>query len=213
MSAHSLRRYTDLASAIYLLRRKCLTLLNPTNWIDRNDAYYLAQYKERIGARSILALCFAEAPETFHHWSVFSSRSNGVCIEFDKVRLLKAVDSEPSIRHRSMDYREIKKVQATPIKEEDLPFVKRYPFQDEREFRLLHISKEVEVDKYQIPIPLASITRITLSPWMHENLAEEVKLTLKAIDSCEKIKVSRSTLVENEQWKKAAKSALKLPAK
>jgi len=88
MTAVTLRRYTNLAATVHLLRNRCLTLLNPESWDDRNDAYFLAQYKERTNASSVLALCFAEASETYHHWRVFSSGGDGVCIEFDRPKLL-----------------------------------------------------------------------------------------------------------------------------
>ena len=82
----TLRRYTNLASAIHMLDRKVITLLSPAYWDDRNDAYVLN--KERSTAKSVLALCFAETFETYHHWRVFASGRDGVCIEFDKQKLL-----------------------------------------------------------------------------------------------------------------------------
>jgi hypothetical protein len=204
MSVTSLRRYTNLAAAIHLLRKRCLTLVDSITWEDKNDAYFLAQYKKRICARSVLALCFAEAPETFHHWWVFSLRTNGVCIEFDKGRLLKAIDKDPTVLARSVDYKEIRNVNLAPIELEELPFIKRFPYRDEREFRLLHVNHNSAADYHHVEIPLNSISRITLSPWMHENLANETKHVLKDIKGCEKIKIYRSTLINNEKWMKAA---------
>jgi hypothetical protein len=204
MGATSLRRYTNLAAAIHLLRKRCLTLVDSVSWEDKNDAYFLAQYNKRVSARSVLALCFAEAPETFHHWWVFSSRTNGICIEFDKARLLKAIGKDSSVMARSVVYKEVKNVKLAPIGVEELPFVKRFPYKDEREFRLLHVNHNSETDFHHIDIPLNSISRITLSPWMHVNLANETKHVLKDIEGCEKIKIYRSTLVNNEYWIKAA---------
>jgi hypothetical protein len=46
MSGDYLRRYTDLTALIYLLRKRKLTLLDPSSWDDSNDSYYLTLYKE-----------------------------------------------------------------------------------------------------------------------------------------------------------------------
>ena len=45
MTEHTLRRYTNLASALHILQNRCLTLLSPETWDDRNDAYFMSEYK------------------------------------------------------------------------------------------------------------------------------------------------------------------------
>src|SRR6266849_2421317 len=40
MTGDYIRRYTDLTALIYLLRRRNLTLLDPSSWDDSNDSYY-----------------------------------------------------------------------------------------------------------------------------------------------------------------------------
>lgn len=207
MGERTFRRYTNLAAAIHLLRTRRITLLDPETWQDKNDSYFLARYKERIGAGSVLAACFADAAETFHHWSVFASRSNGVCVQFNKEILQAAVGKDKSVEFRQVRYLEIKTLKTNPIVERDLPFVKRYPYKDEREYRLLHINRNSEIDFYHVRIPLTAIDRITLSPWMPQSLAEEVKPILKSIKGCGQIEIYRSTLIENENWKNAARSA------
>lgn len=204
MGAASLRRYTNIASALHILRNRCVTLLNPAFWDDRNDAYYLAQCKQRTQVVSVVALCFARAPETYHHWRVFSSGGDGLCVEFDEARLIEAVANDESIVGRYVIYKEIKEVTANPVTTEDLPFLKRIPYRDEQEFRLLYVSRTVETEFHQLPIPIAAKSRITLSPWMAAPRAKSVKDTLKELPGCKAIKVYQSTLVENERWKSAA---------
>jgi len=208
MGAVTLRRYTNLAATIHLLRNRCLTLLNPALWDDRNDAFFLAQYKQRSGARSVLALCFAEASETYHHWRIFSPGGDGICVEFDKPKILDAIRNTPFVISSGVTYKQIDEVCAAPIANDDLPFLKRLPYQDEREFRLLYVSRDKEIEFHHIPVSLASISRITLSPWMPAALAEAVKDTLKQIKGCKTIKIYQSTLVDNERWKKAANPGL-----
>lgn len=204
MTASTLRRYTNLASAIHILRNRCLTLLNPASWDDRNDAFYLAQYKQRTGAASVLALCFARAPETYHHWRVFSSGSDGVCLEFDEDKLLAAVGKDARVQARAVTYREIREVSPGPLADDDLPFLKRFPYRDEQEFRLLYVSPDKETEFHQVPIPIGAISRVTLSPWMAAPLADAVKQSLKEVKGCAAVKIYRSTLIENERWKSAA---------
>jgi hypothetical protein len=45
MTERTFRRYTNLASALHILRDGCITLLSPETWDDRNDAYFMAEYK------------------------------------------------------------------------------------------------------------------------------------------------------------------------
>lgn len=84
------RRYTNLASTIHLLQHRAITLLNPATWDDKSDTYYMAEYKRLKQAQTVLALCFAESRETYHHWRIFSYGTDGICLEFDKQELLTA---------------------------------------------------------------------------------------------------------------------------
>jgi hypothetical protein len=206
----TLRRYTNLASAIHILERKVITLLNPASWDDRNDAYFLSRYKERKAARTLLALCFAEASETYHHWRVFSPGMDGVCIEFDKDKLLGAFKGDDQITSRSVQYRQIPHILKNRPVDDELPFLKRFPYQDEREFRIIYCSLSELVESKSYLIGLDCISRITLSPWLPPPLATSVKKALRAIDGCSKVKIYASTLIENEKWKKVANSRIKL---
>src|SRR5262249_21139889 len=162
----------------------------------------MAEYKRLKQAKTVLALCFAEITETYHHWRVFSHGTDGVCIEFDRDRLLKVWSGDESVRTCAVAYKEIPQIrsQAT-IDLEDLPFIKRFPYRDEKEFRVIFVSKDEALEYKDYPIGLASIRRITLSPWMSRTLAASVKTTLRSIPGCAMIKISRSTLVDNDAWK------------
>jgi hypothetical protein len=43
-----------------------------------------------------------------------------------------------------------------------------------------------------------------LNPWLPKSVADHVKATLKGVEGCRSLKVYRSTLVDNEAWKKFA---------
>lgn len=199
-----LRRYTDLPALLHILSTRQLTLLDPKTWDDRNDAYFMAAYKARKGLKSLLALCFSQAAETYHHWRVFSSGPSGVCIVFDRERLLDDIAGAPGISVGSMRYLTMKEAKQATFSIDELPFVKRQPYKPEREYRALFASTTDEHAALDLPIRPASISSISLSPWMHTSLS---KSTASAIHGCEKLGVSRSTLVSNEQWKSIANSA------
>jgi hypothetical protein len=198
---NSLFRYTSLPVLIDILTNKHLTLLSPSKWPDRNDAYSLELYRSRSKASHVLAICFTTREETCHHWSVFSQGDAGARIEFHKQELLAAIDGNDLIT-RDVDYREIPAVEKNTITTQDLPFLKRAPYRDEGEFRFIYISND-NTEFKNVAIPLNCIKRVTLSPWLHSSIAPSVKSLLKKIDGCTDMDIYRSTLLENNRWKSA----------
>lgn len=196
------RRYTNLAATIHLLRSRQITLLNPATWEDKNDAYFMSEYKRHKNAKAVLALCFAERSETFHHWRVFSHGSDGVCIEFDKHSLLSTFKNDQRVKHGTIDYKLLDEIRGIKtVDTDDLPFMKRHPFKDECEFRVVYTDMKEAPAFKNFSIDLDWVKRITLGPWMSDGLADSVKETLRSIDGCKAVKIARTTLIENETWK------------
>lgn len=208
MGAVRLMRYTNLASTIHILRNNCLTLLSPKTWNDQNDSAYIAEYKRRKKAKSVLALCFTETIETYHHWSTFAPGCDGVCIEFDRHALIDAVQNDPDVKAEYVRYSTIDDVESDPPGDEELPFLKRLPYEPEKEFRIIFKSTKVNTEAKRLPILLTAIKHITLSPWMPEALEASVTATLKSIPKCDAIQMHRSTLLNNEDWRKAVEKDL-----
>lgn len=202
----TLRRYTEITYVIDLLQTRELVLVNPKAWDDRNDSFYIEQYARAAGVSSTCALCLTEAPETYHHWRVFSHGSGGACITFDKSKIIKYAIKHKGVRAESVQYSTIPELRSNPPQTEELPFLKRYAYIDEQEFRLFFGSKRKNEATFRIPIPLSAIVRITLSPWLPKTVAEHVKNTLKSIRGCGDLRIYTSTLVENETWKRFAEN-------
>lgn len=199
-----LHRYTNLAATIHLLKTKNITLLNPATWDDRNDAYFMAEYKRYKEAKTTLALCFTRQAETYHHWRVFSHGSDGVRIEFEMNDLVSMFKKQTGVQQGPVQYRMIKEIgKLRSINLEELPFLKRSPYKDEKEYRVIFASKKHAAEFQDYPIRISWIRKITLSPWMSTSLAASVKDSLKALDGCSKLSIGRSTLVNNEIWKSA----------
>jgi hypothetical protein len=196
-----LNRYTSLPVLLDILVHKRIVLLKPSSWEDRNDSFYLERYKDEKKLRTVLALCFSTKRETFHHWKIFSAGSGGVCVEFDKARLLDGLTEAAGFTLRKVDYAFITEVVLNRPKLADWPFLKRKPFEDEGEFRIVYENKTQDEPTKAIPIPLACIRRITLSPWLPEAVAQTVSKVLKQLPDCAAIQVGRSSLLETSRWK------------
>jgi hypothetical protein len=194
-----LNRFTTLPVLLDILSRRCITLLEPTNWEDRNDAFYLEKYKTNKKLKTLLACCFSAKRETFHHWKVFSNGPSGVCIEFDADKLLNGVEMIEGTSFKSVSYRYIKHNQNPSLGA--WPFLKRQAFEDEGEFRIIYENLFLEEKSKDISIDLGCIRRITLSPWMPKPIVKSITKIIRSIEDCENIKVVASSLLESPGWK------------
>ncbi len=200
------KRYTDLPSLIQILTTGKLTLLDPATWDDKNDSFFLSTYREKRQLETVLALCFTAASETYHHWRVFSDGPSGVCIHFKGMHLEAAMHNE-KIQFKKVNYLKVDELRKSNPTVTQLPFIKRFPFRAEEEFRALWESKTDKCSFLEVPIELSSIARITLSPWLHPNLRENTVAAIKRIPSCKSIPIWRSTLTGNSDWQHYGKKA------
>ncbi|HTY83899.1 MAG TPA: hypothetical protein VMB19_06760 [Silvibacterium sp.] len=201
LTKNFLRRYTDLPALIHLLTTQSITFLDPSSWDDKNDAYFMSLYKEKKGLTSLLAICCSMETETYHHWRVFSNGPSGVCISFKRKMLVETLEENESVRTGEVLYQKINDLKASDACVDDMPFLKRAPYSPEHEFRFVYESRATRLHAKSYPIPLASIERIYLSPWMPEAVAESVKSSLREIPGVGSISIARSTLIRNDDWK------------
>lgn len=168
---------------------------------------YLSLYKQRKKLQTVLALCFTSCSETYHHWRAFASGSGGVCIRFHRAALLKALRSRAGLRTGKVKYLTLAAIRKKQFTVQQLPFLKRYAFGPEKEYRVVFESADVALPSLNIGIPLSAIHRITLSPWIHPALSPDVKRTIKSIKGCSNLEVVGSTLLGNTEWKNHGESA------
>lgn len=179
-------------------------LLEPTTWEDKNDAYYLQEYKRKRRLKTVLACCFSAARETFHHWKVFATGPSGVCIEFSKDALLMSLERVEGARADYVKYRLISENGHPAV--ETWPFLKRIAFKDEKEFRILYESRKLCEKTKEIPFSLDCIQRITLSPWLSKCVAETVNEIIRGIDGCDRLRVDASNLIDHPRWRQCINS-------
>lgn len=196
-----LRRYTDIPSAIDIVRSRAITLLSPTTWDDRNDRYMMATYKRVTRLKTLLALCFSQVGETYHHWRVFTPGSAGVCIEFYRDELIEQVDRVPSISYAPVDYLLIEELDAAKIAVKDLPFIKRTGFSDEQEFRIVYTSARTDLPTKSVPVKIETIRRVVLNPWLPEVLAEGLCEMFQLVAGEAPIEVTHSALIDSPSWR------------
>jgi hypothetical protein len=198
-----LNRYTSLPVLLDILRRKTITLLDPQSWEDRNDSFCIEKYKNRKKYTTVLGLCFSAARETFHHWKVFSSGVSGVCIEFDKTKLLRSLPRQKGFRHGPVEYWTLRKLEGQSVALETVPFLKRWAYRDEKEYRIIYENSQEELQTMEITIGIDCIRKVTLSPWLPKSVYETVSDVIRLLPGCRSVSINRSTLIENSRWKKA----------
>jgi hypothetical protein len=128
-----------------------------------------------------------------------------------KDSLLSTFYNNQKIRSGSIRYEKIDDLKQIIPDTDQLPFIKRFPYQDEKEFRIIYTDCDASIEAKDFEIDLSSIGRISLSPWMPSPLSKSVVTILRSIEGCERLKISRSTLIENEKWKTIAKRGPIIP--
>lgn len=205
--AEHLRRYADLPALLYMLRRKRLSLLSPDSWDDKNDAYFVELYREKKCLPTVLALCFTEKGETYHHWRVFSSGAGGVCIKFHREALLQHLSKFKGVRFGAAQYIMMNRLRKEQLAIGDLPFLKRYAFRDESEFRVIYEGTKTRRETKDFPLPLSCVAKISISPWAPQALAVAITETIKSVPDCAELSVGRSSLIINKEWRRLGANA------
>ena len=199
MSFKKLNRFTSLPILLDLLERKKLTLLNPELWEDKNDSEVILAYKKKKSVKNIFALCFSDNDETVHHWKTFSNGPSGCVIEFDGEKLIELFDKDLKLKHRKVEYKKLLEVQREKIPIDDMPFIKRWPYRCEEEYRVIYETDD-DMDFYEIDIPLSIIRKITISQQMPAQIYNTIKGYLKQANEDPDSRINRSTLYENKRW-------------
>ncbi|MEO8360820.1 MAG: hypothetical protein ABI672_12385, partial [Vicinamibacteria bacterium] len=122
-------------------------------------------------------------------------------IEFDKQGLLDSLPKGNRFVHRKVSYHNIVELARKKPLLESWPFLKRLPFADEEEYRIVFESKTELLRAKTIPIDLSIIRKVMLSPWLPQPVADSLVNVIHGIDGCEEIPVSRSSLLENGRWR------------
>lgn len=204
-SKNELRRYMPATAMLDMLLNNHLVLLDPKSWDDRNDSHFMEAYRQREGIKSIRAACFSAKAETYHHWKVFAPGESGVCAVFNREPFVRWVDEASWLRGGYVRYLTIERLKKLgQIPQADIPFLKRKPYEDECEYRVVfedRLFESTEPQKFELPTSM--INRIICSPWMPRDVYLSLKTIVQKLPMWSDLSMTRSTLVETEMWKDA----------
>lgn len=200
-------RYSSIAHVIDCLARKELPLLDPKSWIDRNDSLFMDFYRQHRKVPAVFAACATRSKETYHHWHVFAGQAAGAAIEFDRQKLeahLRALQKQRhKLRFGIVRYLTLKRIEGGEAELQDFPFVKRWGFQAEKEYRIISECDDSDAVMLSIPLPIKIVRRIIINPWLPSQVVESLKDRIQSIAECEKLRVSHSHLIASDRWKAA----------
>jgi hypothetical protein len=157
---------------------------------------------------TLRVLCFTDEGETIHDWSTFAAGPDGCCIQFDRPILEERLRelSVKGVRSQKVDHLTIdqvnRKIADHSCRLEDLPFMKRYPFRCENEFRIIcESTQSLTCDEIDF-VPQA-ITKVTLSETLSEPDFNLRLKNIRSLEGFEHLEVNRSTLNDNSPWRDA----------
>jgi hypothetical protein len=168
--------YTSLSKLVSILESGTLRLNDPAEWEDKNDAASVLAYLRKTGAEQVRAVSFADGDEQIHHWFEYAHKEYGAGIRFKTPALLAALKKEKRFVCGPMCYTPLNELSAKELKTyapEELPFIKRRPYESEQEYRVLWTGGLAETPP---AIPVAGlIDCVTLAPGMTKPLPSGVE--------------------------------------
>jgi hypothetical protein len=193
-------RYTTLPFVLDIIERKRIVLLPPDSWADRSDALVLQKYKNSMGYTCLLALCLAKGSDTIHHWNTFANGPAGCRVIFKEEPLLNAVKKIKGVRTGDVEYIKIKDFARHSKCTTTWPFIKRWPYHCEEEFRMIYESTNARDSKkmeLEISIEFEYIHSIMINQSVPPKVFKSIK---EFIISKSNIHVGLSRIHENPAW-------------
>lgn len=198
-----LRRYTSLPILVDMLVRSRLTIIGFDHWADANDRRALELYRDKLRYGFVGAMCLTMAPETFHHWQIFAQGESGVCVVLDRLALERALADLPNFIAGPVEYVQLNAINGIDAGDiHRLPFLKRYGFRDEREYRLLGFAPDAS-GSMSVELTTDLVRRVTFGPSTHPAVVDSLRIALRALPGWRNLRVGRSNLTSNETWLEA----------
>ncbi|GIT85022.1 hypothetical protein [Roseobacter sp. OBYS 0001] len=172
-----LKKYTKLEYLPEILETRQLHLGDPKSWDDQNDAAAILMFSQRQSGFDIRGTCLTAAPDRFHFWHIFGERELGVCLWFDRERIVREFDQDHSLVSGMVRYPTRKDLFQT--KPDEIAFTKREQYGDEREFRVLRVSPPVRGEPEKLKFSAYSLRRVYLNPWLSPSSVSLYKKLLR----------------------------------
>jgi len=204
-----LHRYTSIKNLMELIKLNKLTLVNPEKWLslswsDKNDALNLQLY-EKQKKTNIYALCFTQEEESHFYWDSVGGGSVECRITFDGQMLIEKLNNS-GVRWGLINYfkiPELKKViQDKKLQLNDVPFVKRWPYRQEKEFRIIWEGKKQKDSIKIITVDHDAVKSIAINDRISDEKFNAIKEEIKSIKNFKPDRLSRVTVHQNSLWLK-----------
>lgn len=213
-----LYHYMPLRYFVKFIESKRLVFMNPKTWDDKNDSFSISL----IPRKKIRVLCFTSCEDNYFFWKTYAGKGIGVCVEFRKKELLKM--TAENVKSGNVVYLSLKEhdVYKDDLKEKyniqdyiELAFLKSNSFDFEKEFRMVHFSKENELYDQKKPaiefVDFKSIETIYLSPFLDENERMDLKQLLNTFLNANGVTcdVEQSKITNDVLWRNAIRHVKK----
>ena len=100
------------------------------------------------------------------------------------------------IIHGSIEYVRMSDIKKVIQKPEQIPFVKRYPYRNEEEYRVICESKR-KVARPSLNLPRTAIRKVTINQFLPREIFELIK---QKIEVQWNVPVNQSTIIKNTTW-------------
>jgi hypothetical protein len=190
-----LRHYTSIENLYSILDSGILRFSDPQDWNDKNDAASLRAFCRKKGAAQARVICLATGLEQIHHWNTYAPE--GCRIEFGWRGFNEEIN-----RHKLLcgfvEYFPNEELTAAILRDkktDELPFIKRRPYEDDQEYRIIWYGAAEAAPEINIKDCISSIT---LYPNISTPKFEAIKDNLKT--KFQIAKVNRSRLLKFNDW-------------
>lgn len=190
-----LNRFTTIEKMLEILQTETIPMSDPNYWEDKNDSFILNIYKSKKKLKSLYALCFTIGSETIYHWGAFSSKNEACCIEIDS-NSFNGICNKSGFRMKEVSYVSLKDLQSKVTDISQIPFLKRFPYWNEKEYRIIFESKKKTL-RPSLALKRCNIKRITINQYLPKQLFDLIN---EKIESVWKVTVTRSTIIKNDRW-------------
>lgn len=212
-----INRFIELEHVYDMLQNKRLIFPTHHSWDDKNDVELINEYQKRKGIKKIFLYCCLNESETIHHWEYFFKREGkkdavGCCVEFKREELISCLKKEVKrkggkFRHAKVKYKKIGEIDSSKIQIGDMPFIKRWPYRYEKEYRLIWEGEDSEdiikiksAELLQWRFDLSIIKRITVSGKISEEEFKSIKEKILGFSGGGCIEVNHSKVYEYPRW-------------
>lgn len=203
----TLYRYTQLRHALTLLRTKRIAMREPSGWEDKNDQTVIDMYRARRGSELVRVLCMTSTPDTYHHWKLYGKDNSAVAIVFNRTILNEWAKRITGLQLRSVRYVKLNDIDDEHIELHDLPFIKRWGYRSEKEWRLLYEARNPNLFS-ELDLPVDALMRVVINPWVSGDELRAIEVKLRSAWGSDELSISQTQMIDCKRWQDKLQSKL-----